>query len=251
MMNVDTSVPPGQPPSQAPPPQICIHSLGSVLGVPPCLAQSTFPTEEDAQCTICRMPLAVTADKEDSDAMVCLEPCKHRFHTVCFQQTMQMQMHLKYSQYGGSSARRPHCPLCRTPTTTKVKRCNPATHGYHRVALGPSTSPVLTSLMQVAQEFADAWKESSTASLPIKAEELVPLTSDDARWSTFVPGHTPLYMPSHKLHGLLVYTTKTMACIRVYPGNTQRRFGKHKVAAVVESWGGGATVPVASTSGGA
>ena len=249
-MKVDTSVPPGQPPSQAPPPQICIHSLGSVLGVPPCLAQSTFPTEEDAQCTICRMPLAVTADKEDSDAMVCLEPCKHRFHTVCFQQTMQMQMHLKYSQYGGSSARRPHCPLCRTPTTTKVKRCNPATHGYHRVALGPSTSPVLTSLMQVAQEFADAWKESSTASLPIKAEELVPLTSDDARWSTLCLVTPPVYALA-QLHGLLVYTTKTMACIRVVPGNTLGRFGYVLVAEVVESWGGGATVPVASTSGGA
>ena len=32
-------------------------------------------------------------------------------------------------------------------------------------------------------------------------------------------------------------TTKTMAAVRVYPSKTVRRFGKHKVAAVAESWG--------------
>ena len=88
----------------------------------------------------------------------------------------------------------------------------------------------------IPQSFADVWELTDTASLPIKAEELIPLTSDDERWSTFVQGHTPLYIPAHGLHGLLESTTKTMVDVRVYPGKTLRRFGKHKVAAIVESW---------------
>ena len=241
-MQVHATTPPAPTPvvpmSMAAAPRICIHSLGTVLGLPAGLDEPTS-TEGADVCTICRLPLVEAGSSSDASdthtKVVCLEPCKHRFHASCFRQTTQM--HRDNTAYSGNGMRRPHCPLCRTATTTRVGRPKAASSGCHRRALAPASSPVLKSLLMIPETLSDAWQLAETAALPITAEELIPLTGDDERWSTFVQGHTPLYMPAHGVHGILEYTTKTMVAVRVYPSKTVRRFGKHKVAAVAESWG--------------
>lgn len=232
-------------------PRISIQSLGTIQGLPPDVsaeAETEVIADDEHTCTICRLPMHNSEDDCATNRVVCLQPCNHRFHRTCFQHTLQMQR-TRTGYYSNGLSRRPHCPLCRAPTTTRVARPKPASSGCHKKALASSTTPVLTSVTQLGADRTHTWTHTPTASLPIKADELVPLTVDDPRWHTFVPGQTPLYMPSHGVHGILVYTTKKMASVRVYPDTgVQRQFGKHKVAAIADTWGHAEDAPAVSAN---
>lgn len=226
-------------------PRISIQSLGTIQGLPPDVSVEEEVITGDAHlCTICRLPMHNNVD----NSVVCLQPCNHRFHQTCFQRTLQMQRK-RTGYYSNGQSRRPHCPLCRAPTTTRVARPKPVASGCHKKAMASSTTPVLTSVTQLGADRTNTWTQTPTASLPIKADELVSLTVDDPRWNTFVPGQTPLYMPSHGVHGILVSTTKKMASVRVYPDTgVQRQFGKHKVAAIADTWGHAEEPPAVSVN---
>ena len=235
---------------------ICTHSLGTV-SIPPG-GENVFGDDvimgeaydADTSCSICRMPFDSSVNAPVAAmGTITLAPCGHRFHRRCFQ--MSQLMNKKHTSYSNNAQRKAHCPLCRTPTTTRVPARNnsKARNGLHRKALGPPTADIALHLPAQAEPQGLLWKTLSTGALPVKAEELVPLTTDDARWSQMVTKCTPLYMPSHGLHGTFVSTTPTFVRVRVYPEDTERRFGKHKVAGFAASWTG-LTVSASESSDG-
>lgn len=214
---------------------IFTHSLGTITAPPQgwdCHC-AEVGYDADAACSICRLPFG----GDDATDTLTLEPCKHRFHVMCIQKTKTM--YTQHTGYSNSARRRPHCPLCRTTTTTRVPVRKPLREGTHRKALADPASDLLYRFPVLHHDKQqELWQLLSTSSLPLTAEELVPLAQEDARWGMMVRGQTPLYVPAVGVHGTFVYTTQTQVRMRVYPEGTERRFGKNRVAGVAASWAG-------------
>ena len=220
---------------------ICTHSLGIIAAPPLGITDVNgfLDSNSETLCTICRMPL-----NEHQASILTLEPCKHMFHKACYLQAKQM--HRQHNGYASNGQqRRAHCPLCRTPTTTNVSQSRQSHTGVHRKALADPTTaiayrlPIPEGSDSSVKNLSDTkWCGMQTGMLPVTAHELVPLTKTDARWSEMVAYETPLYVPSHGIHGKFKHTTRQQVCMIVYPDGHARRFAKHNVAAFAASWKG-------------
>ena len=209
------------------------QSLGTIVKLPDHLdVAPTEPTQScDQHCSICRLPLT-------KHTTFTLDPCGHGFHVQCYHLTIQMhnkRTHYKDPQFVKN---KPHCPLCRAPTTTRVP---------YLCKLKFARKPLAASTTCIWNEFGsdvydNYWKSVPTYSMKtLQSACIVPIFEDDTRWADMVKMKTPLYVLKHDMHGFFYGSTKKFIDVHipteVSTGLTKvRRFSKKYICGISKEW---------------
>lgn len=209
------------------------QSLGKIVKLPDNLdVHSTEPTQAGHQhCSICRLPLT-------KQTTFTLDPCGHGFHVQCYQLTLKMHEKRSYYKDPKYVKNKPHCPLCRAPTTTRVPHL--CKLKYARSPKAPPTACIWTEFG--SDVYDNYWKNVPTYSMKtLQSACIVPFAEDDTRWADMVKMKTPLYVLKHDVHGFFYGSTKKFIDVHipteVSTGLTKvRRFSKKYICGISKEW---------------